>query len=229
MPNLPFNGTVPYTVYNRQTVTVRPRDNPAIFDVAFNTIPIVWAGAIPLELRGKSISTLPTNIGYDISYTTTIRITGTQQQNAITYVTIVTADGNSYPRTENSNYNLTGPINTYDITDTFFVTTYPIQIKVAVTGSTSQPANNFTLIVTLNISLIIPCTGNNLNNPICSDYCAMESNRTTCFNDMLNYCLPPGVPPAQMPIGTDVICQTYIKSYIDTLGPNTRVGISFFK
>ena len=73
---------------------------------------------------------------------------------------------------------------------------------------------NFNIVLTLNLSVTLLCTGKNLESGFCTSYCNIPQNYGHCLSDMGNYCFSPS-DPELMPMGIfDGVCQKFYPGYI---------------
>jgi hypothetical protein len=222
MPLLQPTGTITYPIFTGQTVG---SSNPT-FNLDFSSQKINWSGTVPLSLSGITLRDLLKNPLFKISYKVNIQITGNQY-----------FDGGSQPTTSaNITYsNIIYPVTYeagctdvsygtcyYNVNQTFSFPGIPRYIDISVFNQCKSPgciwynAYNYIFIFTLIIEVSADCTGKNLDQDFCSNYCS--TNADSCLSDFVSYCLPKTGDPTKMPIGTSIACQTFINNYIGNIG-----------
>lgn len=244
MPILEYNGKVSITIYNNE---VPPTTDLRIFSLSqFINLPIIWNSGqdIPNDLIGKSLNTLPKgrDVYYDyiLEYTLNLIITGRQYYDnssyPTTYVNILTPTGSFDKIYEPPSSGSLGTA-TYNVNQIFPLISVPAQLETRVynrcydrlPGCSQFKPTGYTMILTLNITIFIPCEGENLSNPVCISYCGTPANRDICFTDVINYCLPSNIPSIDMPIGYNGNCQAYISNYIQNVTPRQEIDTGLIR
>lgn len=85
---------------------------------------------------------------------------------------------------------------------------------------------NFNITLTLNVTANLICTGGNLENSFCTQYCNYPYNYQNCINDMNAYCFSPSDNPYVMPMGiSNGECQKFYPNYIQSSlgGPSSEI------
>lgn len=227
MPLLQYTGSVSQTLMSNA-------DFNGYFDQSldFASVPINWQGQVIPQLAGKSLIQLITVPIYQLMYSANVRITGQQYfcggSIPETTFTLTVRRGDKYTRTyqADTSRGIAGcgidgdHAGQYNVNSTFNISSDPIQIHMQqynTSGSKSYGATNYTFILTLNIMVAINCTGSNLNNDLCSQYCL--ANPGACVSDQISYCLSGPNPP----ITTNLPCQDFIANYIQNNGPIAQI------
>lgn len=227
MPKLQYNGSITQTVFNNSTV----KDYIGT-PLNFILQKVSWQQGVNPKLIGLTLSDLVKDPFYTLSYTVTISITGTQYYNDSSYpttdISLSVNGGTKFNRTyQPSAPGSLGHAN-YDVNDNLSIPSYPVMIETKVynkchsglPGCVTYAASGYTLILILNIQLIADCTGSNLDNQFCSQYCM--TNAQQCISDYIGYCLPRST---NMPITTSESCQNFISDYIEDYKPLGEIDV----
>lgn len=226
MPVKKYNGSITNTIYSSATVI-----NKNSMALNFLNSQISWNQNTDPQLVGLTLSELLKNHFFEITYSVNIQITGTQYYDDSSFptsdISLFLSDGMS----SNESYTANSPgsigYGSYNVNDNISLPTYPINIDVNVhnrchsglPGCITYNATNYSLILILNIEVTADCTGKNLDNVFCSNYCL--TNVPECINSYLEYCLPPN--STNLPITNSQSCQNFISNYIQNQGPLAQI------
>lgn len=224
MPNLQYNGTITQAVFSNAGVS-----GEQTIKLDFTNLPVIWQQQnVPSVLVSTTLSKILSNPIFNVTYAINIQITGSQYFDVgsapTTNITILISGG-KYDRS----YTADGPsVATdtahYHVNDNFAIASPPTGIYVYVWNNCihtspcySYRANDYSLILTLGISVTANCSGTNLNTPFCSEFCL--TNPGQCLNDYIGYCFTPNPATQTIPITTSDSCQKYVSNYIQRNGP----------
>jgi hypothetical protein len=220
MPNLSFKGSIIQNIYNGQTIG---QNNP-IIDLTFPSQPVNWdpSNIPPSPVNTYTLEQLVNNPLFSLTYTLDIIITGSQSYNnqSTPSTAVLWYIGNvpynkTYQLTEGTDYNVNDTKNQIPgIPRTLSVSVYN-QCAYGLPGCLTYPATNYRFTMILNITATANCTGSNLSTAFCSAYCL--TNSEACLQNHIDYCFSD-----QMPIGSNLECQNFIKDYIVKNGPRSE-------
>ena len=234
MPQLVYTGTITQNIFSNASF----QGNKAVVFNSIMTTPITWAVKTNSTLIGSTLQTLAQNpLFKNIVYNAGITITGSQYYDDSSYPTtdvLLQFMPPTIPLLINKSYSAPSPgslgTGQYNVSDTFSIPSYPGGISLHVynkchsglAGCAQYSATNYTFVFNLNITLTVDCTGQNLNNDFCSQYCTVNSDK--CISDYVGYCLPSdGITP---PITSSKPCQDFIANYIQNSGPMSQIDNS---
>jgi hypothetical protein len=195
MPLLSYTGSILQNIY-RNVPSIGP-SNPTV-DLNVYNVPINnWTGTgpVPPSLSNTTIADLRKNPLFKISYSVNIVIKGSQYfdfgSTPITNLSI-SYSNNLFPKSYaagNCNGSSYGTCY-YDVNDTFpfpgLARTLDVSVYNSCNGCPSHNASDYTLDFTFIVHLDINCTGNNLDNSFCVDYC--RTNPKDCLTNVIDYC-----------------------------------------
>lgn len=225
--------------------------------------PINWSGNVPPELliSGTNITDIVNKFPtFELTLNYVFTATSGSTYNCVasgpatkTAVILLYLDQNPYLQINNQGQSgciatFGTPTSTVNISITsqstlntaFFVTIISLPWVQDISVSNSD-INNYTLNLTVEISLSLPCISSDLQSGICLDYCLLPSNINTseCLSAYQNYCFgPTGPTGSNIVVGStgptgpiqllhpifdndgDNGCNTYFSAYISKVGSN---------
>ena len=231
---IPFTGKIQYIPNGYNNQTIPPTEND-VRTLPFLSSHINWDNPteIPIQLE-VPLEELIRNQGtlYTVNTSLTIELAGSSdrcyfsQQPKVPVVILRFSDPSwyaverfnpKYIRSDEPYFFLEGNL----LKETFIknYSTVPTKVDISFTIETKDKCpkniwNNVFLKLTLNVEVILNCTGKNLDSPICANYC--NKNMGVCFDDESQYCFPSN-------IGTSAPCQSYFANYIQKSGPDQRI------
>lgn len=217
-------------------------------DLNFLNNQITWNTPVPNPLQSRTLNDLINNPLVKLSYSINVKVSGGQTANVQSRPTVdmYFTDGNNgtyfkrYQASPGSGYPIFPEMRYYEVNDSFteapFVDgpcsgricpiTYPTRLSLTAYNREGTPgflcyaALQFSVELTLTISVSIECSGDALNSSLCGqNYCLIPGNYDTCFDDMSQYCLNPNNPE----IINSETCQTYFSNILTSRGPRREV------